>query len=75
MPRCFRLAKMCLCQVRRLSRCNTRYLTTTACYRCGPHVALRVVKVTKTVTDHFVCGVDSPLNVMGLKENQLLTAK
>jgi hypothetical protein len=32
----------------------------------------------KTMTGHFVCGADSPLNVVGLmkhKENQIITAK
>jgi hypothetical protein len=34
--------------------------------------------IMKTMKGHFVCGVDSPLNVIGLmkhKENQILTAK
>jgi hypothetical protein len=34
--------------------------------------------IMKTMTGHFVCGVDSPLNVIGLmkhKGNQILTAK
>jgi hypothetical protein len=47
-------------------------------YGPGEHISLRVVNVIhkmkmKTVTGHFVCGVDNPLNVLGL--NQLLTAK
>jgi hypothetical protein len=34
--------------------------------------------IMSTMTGHFVCAVDSPLNVLGLvkhKENQMLTAK
>jgi hypothetical protein len=34
--------------------------------------------IMNTMTGHSVCGVDSPLNVMGLmehKENQIITAK
>jgi hypothetical protein len=56
-PRCFRLAKMCLCHVSRLSRCKPRYLTSSAwgscsLYMCtGGHVALLVVKVTESESE------------------------
>jgi hypothetical protein len=52
-PSCFRFAKMCLCQVSRLSWCSPRYLTllgVVADCLYGPggggHVSLRVVNVT-----------------------------
>jgi hypothetical protein len=49
-PSCFRFAKMCLCQVRLLSRCSPRCLA--PCRSCtlfiwtGGHVYVRVVNVT-----------------------------
>jgi hypothetical protein len=33
-PRCFRFAKMCLCQVSLLSRCSPRHLTYSSCGSC-----------------------------------------
>jgi hypothetical protein len=51
-PSCFRLAKMCLCQVSLLSRCGPRYLTSSSWGSCtlfirtGGHVSLHVVNVT-----------------------------
>jgi hypothetical protein len=83
-PSCFRFVKMCLCQVSLLSRCSPRYLTSSrgSCtffiWDRGGNASLRVVNAVhkmmmKTVTGYFVCGVDSPLNVIVL--NQLFTAK
>jgi hypothetical protein len=57
------------------------------CYRANetyrkPNSDCKMIVVYKiimeTMTGHFVCGVDSPLNVIGPmkhKENQILTAK
>jgi hypothetical protein len=33
-PSCFRFAKMCLCQVSLLSRCSSRYLTSSSRESC-----------------------------------------
>jgi hypothetical protein len=51
-PGCFRIEKLCLCQVTLLSRCSPRYLTSSSWGSCtlfiwtGGHIPLRVVNVT-----------------------------
>jgi hypothetical protein len=56
-PSCFCFAKMCLCQVSLLSRCSTKYLTSSPWGSCttfiwtGGYVSLQVVNVTWTYLD------------------------